>query len=286
MVSKSKLEEMTPPLYRLSIDSAYTLEQAWNSLEAIGIDVLYGSEDEEGVELFVYLASLEILKPFAWITACEPCTLPPIDWQSQWEMHGHDYQDGHVHVDFSGFGRSGTPLMLKPGAGFGDLSHATTHLMLRILAKYLKNQIVIDVGCGSGILTFSALAMGAPLAYGIDIDPQALDHSCQNALLNHLERQSHFYLPSEFKWNIHSQAVLVLMNMIRTEQYEAWNSLNSLHHQPCEVITSGIRIEEREMYLDQAAAWGWSLKNEQEEKGWLAFYFTQKASCKPAIEQF
>lgn len=258
-------------LYRLSIDPSYPFEQAWNSLEELGLDILYGSEEQEKVELIVCLDAPEPLEAFAWIMECEPHALPPIDWQSQWEMHAHHFKEGHMHLDLSSFGRFDSALILQPGAGFGDLSHPTTRLMLKMLSEQLQDQIVIDIGCGSGILALSALAMKAPMAYGIDIDPQALEHARQNALLNHFETKSDFSLPSDFTWTVKPQPVLMLMNMIRTEQIEAWSSLSALHPQSGLLITSGVRAEEREIYLHQIAQYGWRSTKEEEEMGWLAF---------------
>ncbi len=258
-------------LYHLSIHPSHSLEQAWQALHAAGIEILYGSEEEGRVEIFAYLPSIASLTAFNWIMACEPYTLPSIDWQAQWTAHGHHFHEGYVHVDLK---KAASPLRLQPGSGFGDLSHPTTRLMLQLLVHYLRHHIVIDIGCGSGILTLAAAAMGASIAYGIDIDQQALKHSRQNALLNHLEKQCFFCSPSEFSWQPTTQPVLMLMNMIRTEQQTACSSLTVLQSQSGELLTSGIRIEEREIYLDQMARWGWSLQKEEEEMEWLAFYLT------------
>lgn len=262
-------------LYRLSIDSNYNLEYAWNTLEEAGIDILYGSEEEGTVELFAHLSSSDDLPNEEWILSCESYTLPTIDWETQWATHGHNFQDGCVNIDLSSFGKS-TQLRLQPGAGFGDLSHPTTKLMLSMLAQSLDHQIVVDIGCGSGILTLAAATMGASYASGIDIDPQAVEHSYQNAILNQLETQCQFCTPSDFNWQSQSAPILILMNMIWTEQLEAWASLPSLHEQHADILTSGIRSEERALYLEQTEKWGWILKGEQEESGWLAFHFAKK----------
>lgn len=263
-------------LCRLSIHPFYSLEKAWQALDAADIEILYGSEEEDRIELFAYLPSLAALPAFDWIMTCEPYILPSIDWQAQWAAHGQNFHEGYVHVDLMALGKAVSPLRLQPGSGFGDLSHPTTRLMLQLLADYLSDQIVIDIGCGSGILTLAATAMGASMAYGIDIDPQALEHSRQNALLNHLESFCFFCSPSELTWHPTTQPVLILMNMIRTEQQAAWSSLTVLHCQSGQLLTSGIRTEERKVYLEQMAQWGWFLRKEQEEMGWLAFYFTNK----------
>lgn len=266
-------------LYRLNLYPSIPLEQAWSTLEEAGIEILYGSEADEGAEIYVLIPSPEVLSSFDWIANCSPYTLPSIDWEAQWAAHGQNFRDGHVHLDFAPLGRFAPSLRLKPGAGFGDLSHPTTRLMLQLLAKHLKNHLVVDIGCGSGILTLAAAAMGAPAAYGIDIDQIALEHSYQNACLNQLDKQCTFCLPNQLTWQPTSQPLLILMNMIQSEQQVAWHSLPSLHHQIAECLTSGIRTEERKDYLELTTQWGWSLQEEQEEMGWLAFYF--KMNGKP-----
>lgn len=260
-------------LYCLHIHPSISLEQAWNTLEAAGIEILYGSEDVGLTELYVHLSSLEVLSPFDWITDCAPYSLPAIDWEAQWASHGQNFYNGYVHVDVTALERQGPILRLQPGSGFGDLSHPTTRLMLRLLAKYLKQHIVIDIGCGSGVLALAAVAMGASKAYGIDIDKEALEHSYQNACLNQIENQCIFCLPADFKWKPTSQPVIILMNMIQSEQQTAWSSLPSLHAQAGECLTSGIRIEERNSYLALTAQRGWSLQEELTEGEWQAFYF-------------
>lgn len=260
-------------LYRICIHSSVTLEHAWNELEANGIEILYGSEEGGQAELFANLSSPEDLSSFGWMISCTPYTLPSIDWEAQWAEHAENFHDGYVHIDFSKFNRTAPILRLQPGSGFGDLSHPTTRLMLRLLAKHLKKQIVIDIGCGSGILTVAAAAMGAPKAYGIDIDPEALEHSRQNAILNQLEKQCVFCLPENLEWKSNSEKVLILMNMIQNEQEAAWSTLSILHVQSADCITSGIRKEERDRYIAQTTRWGWSLHAEEEEMGWLAFHF-------------
>ena len=81
------------------------------------------------------------------------------------------------------------PFRLKPGGGFGDLSHPTTRLMLRMLAQIVAKQDVIDIGCGSGILSLAAAALGSPKVYGIDIEQEAVEHSRNNAIFNNLSEK-------------------------------------------------------------------------------------------------
>lgn len=85
-------------------------------------------------------------------------------------------------------------LRLDPGLAFGTGSHPTTHLCLQWLDNNLRGgESVLDYGCGSGILTIAALKLGAGSATGVDIDPQAIKASNDNAAQN--EVQAAFYLP-------------------------------------------------------------------------------------------
>mgnify|MGYP006207980765 FL=1 len=79
-------------------------------------------------------------------------------------------------------------LVLDPGLAFGTGSHPTTALCLRWLSEFpLKDQNVLDYGCGSGILGIAALKLGASEAIGVDIDPQAVDSTAYNASNNGVE---------------------------------------------------------------------------------------------------
>jgi ribosomal protein L11 methyltransferase len=76
---------------------------------------------------------------------------------------------------------------LDPGLAFGTGNHPTTRLCLAWLATHdLMGKTVIDYGCGSGILAIAAAKLGASKVYAIDIDPQALQATADNALRNQL----------------------------------------------------------------------------------------------------
>lgn len=76
---------------------------------------------------------------------------------------------------------------IDPGVAFGTGSHETTKLCILNLKKYLKNSDqVLDVGCGSGILSIIALKLGAKTVVATDIDPNAVTASHENAQVNHI----------------------------------------------------------------------------------------------------
>ena len=77
------------------------------------------------------------------------------------------------------------PVYLNPGLTFGTGSHSSTRLCLMGLEEYtVPGQPVLDLGCGSGILSIAALNLGASAAVAVDIDPKAVDVAYENAALN------------------------------------------------------------------------------------------------------
>ncbi|HIP76144.1 MAG TPA: 50S ribosomal protein L11 methyltransferase [Psychromonas hadalis] len=89
-------------------------------------------------------------------------------------------------------------VMLDPGLAFGTGTHPTTALCLTWLdGQDLTDKVIIDFGCGSGILAIVALKLGAKRVIGIDIDPQAILASRDNAQRNNVSDQLELYLPED-----------------------------------------------------------------------------------------
>ncbi|MFQ3187877.1 MAG: ribosomal protein L11 methyltransferase [Gammaproteobacteria bacterium] len=83
---------------------------------------------------------------------------------------------------------SAVNIQLDPGLAFGTGGHATTALCLSWLGQHdIQKKSVIDYGCGSGILAIAAYKLGADELHSVDIDPQALDASRENARRNDID---------------------------------------------------------------------------------------------------
>lgn len=79
---------------------------------------------------------------------------------------------------------------IDPGTAFGTGSHETTRLCILGLRKYITSETkLLDVGCGSGILSIIGLKLGAEYATGTDIDPAALTATYENVEVNHIEKE-------------------------------------------------------------------------------------------------
>jgi ribosomal protein L11 methyltransferase len=101
-------------------------------------------------------------------------------------------------------------IKLDPGLAFGTGSHPTTRLCLRWLDAHIRGgETVLDYGCGSGILAIAAAKFGAGKAWGVDIDPQAVESARYNAEQNDVVAE--FYLPDTIP---NEQADIVVANIL------------------------------------------------------------------------
>lgn len=90
-------------------------------------------------------------------------------------------------------------LRLDPGLAFGTGTHPTTALCLEWLAgQDLRGKVVLDYGCGSGVLAIAALLLGAGRAVCVDIDPQALQATRDNAAENGVAERISVFMPEDF----------------------------------------------------------------------------------------
>ena len=125
------------------------------------------------------------------------------DWEREWMQN---YKPIHCHNQLwvcPSWCEPPDPkavnLMLDPGLAFGTGTHPTTFMCLQWLAaQELTDKHIVDYGCGSGILGIAALLLGAQSATGIDIDPQALLATAENAKRNGLApEQFPVFLPKK-----------------------------------------------------------------------------------------
>ncbi|MDE1483272.1 50S ribosomal protein L11 methyltransferase [Xenorhabdus bovienii] len=133
------------------------------------------------------------------------------DWEREWMDNFHPMCFGNRLWICPSWREVPEPdavnVMLDPGLAFGTGTHPTTSLCLQWLDGLdLTGKTVIDFGCGSGILAIAALKLGAKQAIGIDIDPQAIQASRDNAERNGVSAQLTLYLskdqPADLKCDI------------------------------------------------------------------------------------
>ena len=115
--------------------------------------------------------------------------LEDADWENNWKQYYKPMEVGERLLVIPQWETADTkgrvPLILDPGLTFGTGSHATTRLCLTALEQRIHGgERVLDLGCGSGILSIAALRLGADCAFACDIDDKCLKVAYENAALN------------------------------------------------------------------------------------------------------
>jgi ribosomal protein L11 methyltransferase len=165
------------------------------------------------------------------------------DWEREWIKNYHPMCFG----DRLWICPSWTPppepdainLMLDPGLAFGTGTHPTTALCLKWLDQAeLKGKTVVDFGCGSGILAIAALLLGAEKVIAIDIDPQALEATVDNAERNQIPpAKLETYLPEDAPAVV---ADLVLANILAGPLLSLKDTLCQYLRNGGELVLSGL----------------------------------------------
>ena len=173
-----------------------------------GDDVIYWNNT---VVMGLYDASHDMDKVLNYLKSIHPDKanmaykleqLEDKDWEREWMDNFHPMKFGERLWICPSWREVPEPnavnVMLDPGLAFGTGTHPTTALCLTWLDGLdLKGKTVVDFGCGSGILSLAALKLGAKKVIGIDIDPQALQASLENAKRNQCEDRLELFLPKE-----------------------------------------------------------------------------------------
>ena len=120
-----------------------------------------------------------------------------VDWVNNWKQYFHQFYIDDILVipsweDVKAEDSDKLVIHIDPGTAFGTGMHETTQLCIRALRKYVKNgDLVLDVGCGSGILGMLALKFGAGYSIGTDLDPCALDATHENMEVNGIAKDQY-----------------------------------------------------------------------------------------------
>lgn len=163
----------------------------------------YVSDDTEGRELLLSIKStLSELKKLDDSNEygrleIEIDSMTEQDWANNWRQYFHPIEIGEkimIKPEWEDLKEPTDRVVfnIEPGMSFGTGSHYTTQLCIEALEKYIKPDIkMLDLGCGSGILSIISLLLGAEKAVAVDIDPNAVDTAYQNADRNNIDRSKY-----------------------------------------------------------------------------------------------
>lgn len=145
-------------------------------------------------------------------------------------------------------------VILDPGLAFGTGTHPTTSLCLEWLDEHVQNDaLIIDYGCGSGILGIAALKLGAKKVIAVDNDPQALEATRDNAERNHIHPdQLLTQLPDQ---PIDSKAEILIANILAQPLIFLAKKFADLTKMRGKIVLSGILIEQSQSVIEAYEPW-------------------------------
>lgn len=169
--------------------------------------------------------------------------------------------------------RSDRPLVVRinPGTGFGTGGHETTQLCLRQLEKRVRpGDRVLDVGSGSGVLSITAVLLGASRATGIDIDPETIGNARENARLNGVEGQVDVHAGRMDHPAVGGRYRIVVSNISAASLTAMLPAFAVSLHPGGELILSGLLIEEAGSFETALEEQGFSLLERETRGVWWA----------------
>lgn len=159
-------------------------------------------------------------------------------------------------------------ISIDPGMAFGTGTHETTSLTTLLMEKYLKpGEKVLDVGCGSGILSIIAARLGASEVLGIDIDDEAVTASEENGELNGVTDTAHFQI-GDLTEGVDFQADVVVANLLTHLVLRLSPDIPKHMLPGGRYVTSGILVEQEASVVQALEELGFTVLETAEKGDW------------------
>ncbi|MGN0536233.1 MAG: 50S ribosomal protein L11 methyltransferase [Eubacterium sp.] len=199
------------------------------------------------------------------------------DWVNNWKQYFHPMPIGEKLLirptwedEYDPQGRK--VLHIEPGLAFGTGSHPTTKLCLETLEKYITHgSTVLDIGCGSGILSIACLLLGAQKAVGVDIDSLAVKTAQANAVENGFDEKQFTVLQGNLSDKVTGKYTVVVANIVADIIMELNKDVGRFLEEDGVYITGGIIESREDEVLYSFAQNNLQVVERFEEKGWLVF---------------
>jgi len=205
----------------------------------------------------------------------EPVT--SADWADNWRRHFTPVRAGRFYIH-PGWRRPPAgerfAVRIDPGMAFGTGLHPTTRLCLAAIDRLLPADSMLDVGCGSGILSLAAARAGVPRVVALDCDPQAIEATRLNCRLNRLEDPVRV-IRGEIDL-VQGRHRLVAANILSSVLAEIAPRLPARIQPGGHLLLSGLMREERDELLAVYARYGFDPADQDEMDDWSLLHLTWK----------
>ena len=210
----------------------------------------------------------------------ETTTIKDSDWENSWKDYFDILNIGEKFVIVPTWreyenNENKYVINIDPGMAFGTGGHETTSLCIKNLEKYVKpHDNIIDVGCGSGILSIAASYLTDGEIKAVDLDKLAVDVSRENFALNNLENrivveEASLLTKETKKYNV--IVANILAHIIELMLDDAYNLLEDGGY----YITSGIIKDKKDELLEKMLERGFKLVEETSDNEWYSFVVTK-----------
>lgn len=215
------------------------------------------------------------------------------NWMEAWKQHYKPILIGQRIVIVPAWLDSPEPgrvaIKIDPGMAFGTGTHPTTQLCLELMEKVFdagKPSVVIDVGCGSGILSIAAIKLGAGRALGVDIDAESVKNARENADTNGVGQELILAVGSidEIKDEkfAFDKAPLVVANILAPVIVRLFDAgLADLIRDDGSIILSGILQEQEQRVVEAGQAQGLGLTGRRQMGDWVALTMSHFSQHSP-----
>ncbi len=248
-------------------------EDLLNKNRNISIIHLYFSEEDNISEALDYLESA--LNNAGIEYSIDKSAIKDSDWADNWKKYFKVTEIGERLVicpSWEEYENSEKAILkIDPGAAFGTGTHATTSLCLELLEKYTKlADRVLDIGCGSGILSIAACLLGAESGVGVDIDPTSVKVAKENAQINNVANCTE-YIVGDLADKVSGKYNIVCANIVADIIIKLTADISNYMSNDAIYITSGIidiRADEVRAAFSKA---GLTILDELKKDNWYAF---------------
>ncbi len=198
------------------------------------------------------------------------------DWSENWKKYFHATEIGNRLAIVPSWEKYDNKenrrlLHIDPGAAFGTGTHATTSLCLSMLENYVyEGAEMLDIGCGSGILSIASVLLGADRAVGVDIDAQSVKTAKENAELNGCTEKTE-YIVGDLADKVSGKYNVVCANIVADVVIRLLSDVRNYMADGAVLLVSGIIDAREQDVLTAAEKQGFVIKEKQYKDNWCAF---------------